>query len=242
MNAWILNPVKAFPLLLLFDSLSHISQKKHWRGNRNTLNGFSYGTKLPPHLLLPLLPSAALWNKDFSSNDLFISHRYNAEEEKCQEWRSAFLQMDLKREMVSQMSVKEFFLTFFPRAAFRACMLIFNSAIPDGCAFTRIHSWELLGTTTASDCRLLSSSSPAAGGGQGHLDGSCWEADWHLSYTNISQRQSFSGGRKEMSLFVSNLNDRGKFICAATFNRRTVREDLKETQGEKRDIWWDLDK
>lgn len=75
--------------------------------------------------------------------------------------------MDLKREMVSQMSEKEFLTFFFPRAAFRACMLIFSSAIPDGCAFTRIHSWELLGTTTASDCRLLSSSSPAAGGVKG---------------------------------------------------------------------------
>lgn len=146
--------------------------------------------------------------------------------------------MDLKREMVR----KGIFNLFFSKSSFQSMHAHFQQR----------HSWRLciyahslLGAARYNHSLRLPAAEqlqPSSWGGQGHLDGSCWEADWHLSYTNISQRQSFSGGRKEMSLFVSNLNDRGKFICAATFNRRTVREDLKETQGEKRDIWWDLDK
>lgn len=45
----------------------------------------------------------------------------------------------------------------------QACMLILRTTIPGSGTFTQIHSRELLGTTTVHDCRLVSSSSWAAG-------------------------------------------------------------------------------
>lgn len=107
-----------------------------------------------------------------------------------------FYKWTLKGNGKSVVNVKEFF-NLYPES---------ESGFPSRHAhFKHYHTSQLDFYTHslqgAAQCnhslQLLSSSSQAAGG-QGHLDGSCWGADWHLSYTNISQRQSFSGGRNNV--------------------------------------------
>ena len=58
--------------------------------------------------------------------------------------------------------------------------------------------------------------------------------------TSLRGRASLEA-EKKMSLFVSNLNDR-VYLYSNFQQKRTIGEDLKETQGEKKDIWWDLNR
>lgn len=106
------------------------------------------------------------WLAKMKSFLLWLIHipQVRCEEEKCQEWKSAFLQMDVKRIRVSHLLAVKNFLTFIPRAAFWAHMLIASNAIPHSYTFTHNHSRELLSTTTAYDCGLLCSSSTSSWG------------------------------------------------------------------------------
>lgn len=66
------------------------------------------------------------------------------EEEKCHEWKSAFLQMDLKRKTVSRMSVLKNSFNLYAVSSFLSTHAHFSAPPYLGsCMFKHIHSREL---------------------------------------------------------------------------------------------------
>ena len=108
-----------------------------------------------------------------------------------QEWKVRVSTNGSWKETLNQLLVLKNALTFIPGAALGASPC--PCAAPPHTSHGRcVYTPSLQGAARRGHSprpRALHSSGRAAGG-QGHLGGSCWEADWHLSYTNTSHRLS----------------------------------------------------
>lgn len=150
--------------LLLFDRLHTLSRGNISRQQKHIKRLLRDKTPPSPSSLscgeTRVLHSAGRSNEDFPFDNLFISHRYNVRQKSARRGSLYFYKWTLKGNGKSDVSVRGF-LTFILRAAFRAWMLIIILA--HGYTFTHFTPGELLTTTTASKCRLLSSSSRRPG-------------------------------------------------------------------------------